>query len=155
MQLLGPPTLMGTAGIRQQPSAEPIRAVSWDPLHAASPPGRVWSRSNIGEALPGVLTPLTWDLWEVASEGATRHAFHAMGAATRAEAKVPADRDQRFMRAFYGRGAAQLDFLCAMGDRIPGTSGAAIAEQVFGWAPESLAGIQTRRRYPIIAARMP
>jgi phosphohistidine swiveling domain-containing protein len=144
---------MGTAGV--QPTAQPMGAVSWDPLHAASPAGRVWSRSNIGEALPGVLTPLTWDLWEVASEGATRHAFHAMGAATRAEAKVPTDRDQRFMRAFYGRGAAQLDFLCAMGNRIPGTSGAAIAEQVFGRAPESLAGVHTRRRYPIIAARMP
>jgi len=128
---------------------------SWDPLHAASPPGRLWSRANIGEALPGVLTPLTWDLWEVAAEGATRQAFHALGAATRRERLVPADRDQRFARAFYGRGAVQLDFLCSMGDRIPGTSGAAIAEQIFGSAPESIRGVRTRRRYPIIAARMP
>ncbi|MDQ1505387.1 MAG: rifampicin phosphotransferase [Actinomycetota bacterium] len=128
---------------------------SWDPLHAASPPGRLWSRANIGEALPGVLTPLTWDLWEVAAEGAARQAFHALGAATRQERLVPADRDQRFARAFYGRGAVQLDFLCSMGDRIPGTSGAAIAEQIFGSAPESIRGVRTRRRYPIIAARMP
>jgi phosphohistidine swiveling domain-containing protein len=128
---------------------------SWDPLHAASPPGRLWSRANIGEALPGVLTPLTWDLWEVAAEGAARQAFHALGAATRHESLVPADRDQRFARAFYGRGAVQLDFLCDMGDRIPGTSGAAIAEQIFGSAPESIRGVRTRRRYPIIAARMP
>ncbi|MDQ1501633.1 MAG: rifampicin phosphotransferase [Actinomycetota bacterium] len=128
---------------------------SWDPLHAASPPGRLWSRANIGEALPGVLTPLTWDLWEVAAEGAARQAFHALGAATRQERLVPADRDQRFARAFYGRGAVQLDFLCDMGDRIPGTSGAAIAEQIFGSAPESIRGVRTRRRYPIIAARMP
>ena len=128
---------------------------SWDPLHAASPPGRLWSRANIGEALPGVLTPLTWDLWEVAAEGATRQAFHALGAATRQERLVPADRDERFARAFYGRGAVQLDFLCSMGDRIPGTSGAAIAEQIFGSAPESIRGVRTRRRYPIIAARMP
>ena len=128
---------------------------SWDPLHAASPPGRLWSRANIGEALPGVLTPLTWNLWEVAAEGATRQAFYALGAATRQERRVPADRDQRFARAFYGRGAVQLDFLCGMGDRIPGTSGAAIAEQIFGSAPESIRGVRTRRRYPIIAARMP
>jgi pyruvate,water dikinase len=128
---------------------------SWDPLHAASPPGRLWSRANIGEALPGVLTPLTWDLWEVAAEGATRQAFHALGAATRRERLVPADRDQRFARAFYGRAAVQLDFLCGMGDRIPGTSGTAIAEHIFGSAPESIRGVRTRRRYPIIAARMP
>jgi phosphohistidine swiveling domain-containing protein len=128
---------------------------SWDPLHAASPLGRLWSRANIGEALPGVLTPLTWDLWEVAAEGATRQAFYALGAATGQERLVPADRDQRFARAFYGRGAVQLDFLCGMGDRIPGTSGAAIAEQIFGSAPESIRGVRTRRRYPIIAVRMP
>jgi phosphohistidine swiveling domain-containing protein len=128
---------------------------SWDPLHATSPVGRHWSRANIGEALPGVLTPLTWSLWEVASEGAARGAFHALGAASRAEAMVPADREQRFMRAFYGRGAAQLEFLSQMGDRIPGTSGAAIAEQVFGSVPENLVSQASRKRYPIIAARMP
>jgi phosphohistidine swiveling domain-containing protein len=133
----------------------PTVPAPWDPLHAASPPGRHWTRGNIGEALPGVLTPLTWSLWEVGAEGGTRAAFRALGAATRAEAAVPDDRSQRFIRAFYGRGAAQLEFLCGMGDRIPGTSGAAIAEQVFGKAPPSLVGRRTWRRYPAIAARLP
>jgi phosphohistidine swiveling domain-containing protein len=129
--------------------------VEWDPLHARSPRGRHWSTANIGEALPGVLTPLTWSLWEVAAEGATRQAFYALGAATAAERVVPADREQRFIRAFYGRGAAQLEFLCQMGDRIPGTSGAAIAMQVFGSAPPALVGRARRDRYPVIAARFP
>jgi phosphohistidine swiveling domain-containing protein len=68
---------------------------------------------------------------------------------------VPADRQQRFMRAFHGRGAAQLEFLCTMGDRIPGTSGAAIAEQVFGEAPPELVGRRDVRRYPVIAVKLP
>jgi pyruvate,water dikinase len=127
----------------------------WNPLHAASPPGRHWSRGNVGEALPGVLTPLTWSLWEVAAEGGTRAAFHALGAATAAEREVPADQSLRFMRAFYGRGAAQLEFLCTMGDRIPGTSGAAISEQVFGETPPELVGVRDVRRYPVIAVRLP
>jgi pyruvate,water dikinase len=101
------------------------------------------------------LTTLTWDLWEVAAEGATRQAFHALGVATAEESRVPVDRQERFARAFYGRGAAQLDFLCAMGDRIPGTSGAAIAEQVFGRAPENLRSARTRRRYPVVAVKLP
>jgi pyruvate,water dikinase len=128
---------------------------SWDPLHAASPVGWHWTRGNIGEALPGVLTPLTWSLWEVAAEAATRGAFHALGAATRAESLVPGDRGQRFIRAFHGRGSCALEFLCEMGDRLPGTSGAAIAEQVFGKAPPSLVGTPERRRYPIIAVKLP
>jgi pyruvate,water dikinase len=96
--------------------------------------------------VPGLLTPLTWSLWEIAAEGGTRAAFHALGAASRAEAEVPADRTHGFIRAFHGRGAAQLEFLCAMGDRIPGTSGAAIAEQVFGAAPPALVGHPSRLR---------
>ncbi|MHB8690495.1 MAG: PEP-utilizing enzyme [Solirubrobacteraceae bacterium] len=128
---------------------------SWDPLHAASPVGWHWTRGNIGEALPGVLTPLTWSLWEVAAEAATRGAFHALGAATEAESLVPGDRSQRFIRAFHGRGSCALEFLCEMGDRLPGTSGAAIAEQVFGKAPPSLVGTPERRRYPIIAVKLP
>ena len=127
----------------------------WNPLHSASPRGRHWSRGNIGEALPGVLTPLTWSLWEIAAEGGTRTAFHALGAASRAERDVPTDRNQGFIRAFHGRGAAQLEFLCAMGDRIPGTSGAAIAEQVFGAAPPALVGRRDVRRYPVIAVKLP
>ncbi|HTK66116.1 MAG TPA: PEP-utilizing enzyme [Pseudonocardia sp.] len=128
---------------------------SWNPMHTVSIPGRHWSRGNIGEALPGVLTPLTWSLWEVAAEGGTRAAFHALGAATTAERAVPTDRSEGFIRAFHGRGAAQLEFLCAMGDRIPGTSGAAIAEQVFGAAPPELVGRRDVRRYPVIAAKLP
>jgi phosphohistidine swiveling domain-containing protein len=136
-------------------AADPPAPEAWDPLHALSPAGWHWTRANIGEALPGVLTPLTWSLWEVAAEGATRQAFHALGAASSAEAAVPADRDERFIRAFAGRGAAAIEFLCRMGDRMPGTSGAAIAEQVFGEVPASLVGTRTRRRYPVIAYKLP
>src|SRR5581483_4168050 len=81
--------------------------------------------------------------------------FHALGAARAHEAIVPADRDARFIRAFAGRGAAAVEYLCQMGDRMPGTSGAAIAEQVFGEAPPSLVGRRSRRRYPVIACKLP
>lgn len=132
-----------------------VAPAAWDPLHAASPAGCHWTRANIGEALPGVATPLTWSIWEVGAEIAGRGGFYALGAATRAESTVPADRDQRFTRAFYGRGAVRVDFLATMGNRIPGTSGAAIAEQLLGNAPAELLGRPSRRRYPVIAVRMP
>jgi phosphohistidine swiveling domain-containing protein len=132
-----------------------VAPAPWDPLHAASPAGCHWTRANIGEALPGVATPLTWSIWEVGAEIAGRGGFYALGAATRTESMVPADRDQRFTRAFYGRGAVRVDFLATMGNRIPGTSGAAIAEQLLGNAPAELLGRPSRRRYPVIAVRMP
>jgi len=126
-----------------------------DPVHSLSAPDLHWTTANIGEAAPGVLTPLGWSLWGPATEQATRTAFHRVGAATRAESQLPTAADERFMRAFYGRGAAQVEFLARMGDRIPGTSGAAIAAQVFGAVPDGLAFAPTRRRYPVVAVRMP
>src|ERR1700758_4964695 len=111
---------------------------AWDVLHTVSRPNWHWSRGNIGEALPGVLTPLSWSLWEVAADGSARAAFRAIGAADSAEAVVPADRSRRCIRAFYGRAAAQLEFLCEMGDRVPGTSASAIAEHVFGEVPQGI-----------------
>jgi phosphohistidine swiveling domain-containing protein len=128
---------------------------SWDVLHAMSRPNWHWSRGNIGEALPGVLTPLSWSLWEVAADGSARAAFRAIGAADSAEAVVPTDRSRRCIRAFYGRAAAQLEFLCEMGDRVPGTSASAIAEHVFGEVPQGIVDRKTRRRYPVIAAKLP
>jgi pyruvate,water dikinase len=38
---------------------------------------------------------------------------------------------------------------------MPGTSGVAIAEQVFGEAPPSLVGKRSLRRYPVIAVKLP
>ncbi len=70
-------------------------------------------------------------------------------------ASYPPTGTQRFTRAFYGRGAIQVEFIATMGDRIPGTSGAAIAEQLLGSVPASLVSRPTRRRYPVIAIRMP
>ena len=132
-----------------------LDAVPWDNLQGVSGPDEYWSTGNIGEALPGVMTPLSWSLWAPAIEVGTRSGFHALGAARRDEVSLPADPKDRFIQAFYGRGAVNVRFMCKIGDRIPGTSGAAICEQVLGFVPDSLRGPQTRNRYAVIAARMP
>jgi pyruvate,water dikinase len=129
--------------------------VPWDNLQGVSGPAEYWTTGNIGEALPGVMTPLSWSLWAPAIEAGTRAAFHALGAARAEEVDLPADPGNRFIQAFYGRGAVNVRFMCQMGDRIPGTSGAAICEQILGFVPENLRGEQTRARYPVIAGRMP
>ncbi|WP_280344939.1 PEP-utilizing enzyme [Nocardia neocaledoniensis] len=48
-----------------------------------------------------------------------------------------------------------IDFLGAMADRLPGTSGAAMAQQWFGAIPEGFVSNPTRSRYPVIAAKLP
>jgi pyruvate,water dikinase len=127
----------------------------WDPLHNDSDPGAYWSTGNFGEAMPGVMTPLGWTFWGPTADRATRGAFASMGALSKAESTYPSDPRQRVANVFYGRVAGKVNFLVGIGDRLPGTTGAAVAEQVVGAMPAELTSSHTRRRYPAIALRFP
>ena len=118
-------------------------------------PSAWWSRANAGEAMPGVLTPLTWSFWGPTAERAARRAFVAVGALERKGAALPRDPRDRMLAPFRGRVAAKVDFIGAMGDRLPGTSGASVAEQVLGTLPEDFVSTPTKRRLPVVAVRFP
>jgi phosphoenolpyruvate synthase/pyruvate phosphate dikinase len=140
--------------------ASPSAAVAgclddWDPLHSTSDEGAYWSTGNFGEAMPGVMTPLGWTFWGPTADRATRGAFASMGALTKAEAKYPSDPRQRVANVFFGRVAGKVNFLVGIGDRLPGTTGAAVAEQVVGAMPPELTSVHTRKRYASIARRFP
>jgi pyruvate,water dikinase len=127
----------------------------WDPLHSSSDPDAYWSTGNFGEAMPGVMTPLGWTFWGPTADRATRGAFASMGALTKAEATYPTDPHERVANVFYGRVAGKVNFLVGIGDRLPGTTGAAVAEQVVGAMPAELTSVHTRKRYAAIALRFP
>jgi rifampicin phosphotransferase len=131
------------------------RAEAWNPLHDNSAPDEHWSTSNVRENLPGVTTPLTWSVWGFGGENAIRYTAHAIGAFTRAEREVPASRHERYSRIFYGRYSLQLEYLTTLGDRLPGTSGEEAARALMGRVPPDIVYHPTKRRYPIIAWRLP
>jgi phosphohistidine swiveling domain-containing protein len=114
-----------------------------------------WSRTNLSEAMPDVLTPLSWTVWQPTFERAMRGGFAAIGALERSEAGLPADPHDAMYAIFHGRAAAKVEFLGAMGDRLPGTSGAAIAEQFFGTLPPGFTSRSTLRRLPAVALGFP
>jgi pyruvate,water dikinase len=125
-----------------------------DPLHDTSGPQEYWTTTNVGEALPGVMTPLGWTLFGPVGDHCTRETFYRMGVLNRATRRVP-ERHERCVRIFHGRPALNVDFVCAAGDRLPGTTAEKIAMSVLGRIPPTLAPRPTRRRYPVIAARLP
>ena len=126
------------------------------PIHLESGPETFWSTTNLGEALPGVTTPLGWSVWMPAIDIGVRDSFYRMGAISKAETgKVPDKVEERVGGIFYGRAALNVNFLCAMGCRLPGTSPDAIAEALLGHVPEELKGKNTYGRLPFVAARMP
>lgn len=125
------------------------------PLHGESSSEASWSSVNLAEAVPGVLTPLCASMWVGASELGLRAPFRAMGVLRAADAGVPEETDERITNVFFGRMAVKVDFLCQMGDLVPGQSGPALARDVFGYVPPDYVSQPSMRRLPSIIAHYP
>jgi pyruvate,water dikinase len=126
-----------------------------DPTHRLSGPDPYWTTTNAGEAFPGVVTPLSWTFIADAAEATLRHPAHAVGALSAAEREVPTGDEPRFIQAFHGRIAMQVDYFALLGDRLPGGTGREIVINTLGRVPDGMAFHPTRRRYPVVAARLP
>lgn len=124
-------------------------------LHAVSVPTATWSSINLAEAVPGVMTPLCASVWVPASELGLRQPFRAMGALPARLEAIPTNPADRITNAFYGRMAVRVDFLCHMGDLIPGHSGESLSRDFFGFVPEGFRSQPSLRRLPFILARYP
>lgn len=80
----------------------------------------VWSRANIGEALPGAATPLTWSVAKRFSERGFRAAFGALGCAVPREAVLVSN--------VYGRFYLNLSAFMEIAGQVPGMSPRALLE---------------------------
>lgn len=136
-------------------SVSEVTVESWDPLHAPSAADVHWSSSNVAEAVPGVLTPLSWTLWQRVLEKASLTAPYRMGVLSPQEARLTTNVHRHSFRAFYGRAALQVAYMGLIGDRLPGTSSEQAVEGVLGRVPEDWVSRPTRHRYPVIAWRLP
>jgi len=128
-----------------------------DPLHSISGPEITWTTVNFGEANPGVQTPLGLTFWLEASEQSLVAMGRALGAFSRREARVASieDVDRRHMAGFHGRMAGNVNRFRELADRMPGTSGDAFEEQLLGVVRSGACSKPIRRRYPVVAVRLP
>lgn len=115
--------------------------------------GVVWSNVNVGEALPGVATPLTWSVMSGFSDLGFRRAFAALGC------KVP--RRANLVGNFRGRIYLNLSELAQIAAQVPGLrpqnvlplgGGAAELERLERDAKEA-SPIAFLSRLPLTAAR--
>jgi phosphohistidine swiveling domain-containing protein/DNA-binding transcriptional ArsR family regulator len=127
-----------------------------NPIHRdACSPQVAWSTINAGEAIPGVVTPLTWSFFADATDRAIKQTFCDIGAMRRRQVRAELQPELRMWDVFYGRAAANLHMFRWIGDRMPGTSGDAIEEQIFGQVREGVRSERVLSRYPVVAAKMP
>jgi len=126
-----------------------------NPLDSVSAPTTQWTRNNVGEAFPGVVTPLHYDFVVRAGELGIRGAYAERGAITDAEAAESDVADERVMAVFKGRLAVNVDTMCAFGDRVSETAAAEIEFGLLGYVREDVARHPTTDRHALIAARDP
>lgn len=124
---------------------------AWDGLHDPDPADGHWSTDNVGEAAPGVLTPLSWSIWRTIGDRAPREVAFRLGAFSRSDRRDFPD----IIRPFYGRIAISMEFVGAFGDRMPGVTGEEAVRSLCGRVPETMCFTPTRTRYPAIAGKLP
>jgi phosphohistidine swiveling domain-containing protein len=123
----------------------------WDTLHDPGSPDSHWSTDNVGEAAPGVLTPLSWSMWGATGDRMPREIAFRMGVfSARDRREFP-----RIVRPFYGRIAMRMEYLAAVGDRMPSASGQDAVASLFGRVPDTMSFAPTRARYPVLAYKLP
>ncbi|HUR76282.1 MAG TPA: hypothetical protein VMZ00_18505, partial [Sporichthya sp.] len=128
------------------------------PVHATSADTTRWSRANFAEAISGVQTPLGWTYWDHTMERSVRQAFGRMGVFSRGDLHPPTNVDEKFAAPFFGLPAGNIQTMWLIGEAMPGTSGDAVVEQMFGERRPEGADKQKssgKRRYPIVAVKLP
>lgn len=117
----------------------------------------IWTTSNFAEVIPGVQTPLSASMWTQTTDRATRETMFRIGVITRSEraGELPDPLQSPVMRTFYGRVAVQAGIFAVIGDRLPGVTGEGAMESMLGRKPEGVRYHPTRRRYPMVALRVP
>lgn len=114
-----------------------------------------WTTVNTAETLVGVLKPLSWAFWEAAIENGMRQCFCDFGVLRRSELTNPSLSQERFTAVFSGRYAVSINAMRRIGDRMMGTDGDAVEEQILGSVDSGIEPQPQRGRYLVVAAKMP
>jgi pyruvate,water dikinase len=125
------------------------------PLDWNSDPTWVWTTVNTAETLTGVLMPLAWAFWEAAIENGMRLSFYDFGILRRSEVDTPPMTQERFTAVFSGRYAVSINAMRKIGDRMIGTDGNAVEEQILGSVGSGIAPQSQPGRYGVVLAKMP
>jgi pyruvate,water dikinase len=129
--------------------------VTADPLHGTSPPHVRWTTNNFAEALPGVPTPLTWDVWRYAMTEAAWDVFVRFGAFSRREVTRRRAAGEPVVGIFHGHVAGNIDVMSEGVARLPGMDPGAFEHQLFALDADATPVRPTRRRWPAVALRAP
>lgn len=126
-----------------------------DPLTDASAPGTCWTRSNMAEVTPGILTPAGWSFYGRIVDLSSRLGFAELGVLPKSATDYPDDVNQRLIGIFHGRACLNVTMLRATMGALPGVSGDDIERDIVGAVRPGVRDEPRGRRVPVIALKAP
>jgi pyruvate,water dikinase len=133
----------------------PTKVDDDDPLNLHSPSGVLWTRVNVSEAVPGVITPITWSFYGELLETSARLGFYDMGILPRRATACPTDVGDLMFGVFAGRFAANVGVVRTIMGSLPGVSGDDVERDMLGSIRDGVQDGDLGFRLPMIALRMP
>lgn len=121
-------------------------AFETNPLHLEVSKPFKWSRVNIGEAVPGICTPLGFSFWYVPQEMGVRRGYYALGAMAASEVVMPRCAEDRTLGAFYGRTASNVTLLEEPFNRVLGFSADAAQSVMLGATKDATSSVKPPRK---------
>jgi pyruvate,water dikinase len=121
------------------------RAVTTDASEGAAP--QVWTNTNVGEALPGVGTPLTWSVIKRFSRKGFERAFGTLG--------LTVPREYELVGSFSGRVYLNLTEFMSVASAIPFMKPSTLFELAGGGGAELVQEVYERRSSLSFIARLP
>jgi phosphohistidine swiveling domain-containing protein len=118
-------------------------------------PALDWTTGNIAEALPGVFTTFGYTFIEEPMEMAFRKMLFRLGVYRADEVRMPDRAEDMSFTLFDGRGAANINKFRDIARLMPGTSAAAVEQQLFGYVRPDTVDDNSRSRYAAIIAKAP
>ncbi len=129
---------------------------TWDCLHRPSSDRVSWTTGNVGEAIPGVQTPLSYTFWTRPFERTVRGSYAEMGVLPRSAAWAPpTDVDEAALGVFFGRPVLNTNLVLEVGAALPGVSSRDVAANVLGATDLAYLPPDRPGRYPVVAVKLP
>lgn len=133
-----------------------MSATVTDPIRGTSEPDRYWTSTNLGEAVPEIMSPMCWSIWGEGAELGWLFSMYAFGVIPKKRVVVSPDNNDHGLSVFYGRQALNVDAIKRILADLPGLKPDDFERDLMGSvrpdAPQFKSSIQ---RAPVVMVKAP
>lgn len=124
-------------------------------VNCATPNSSAWSRANLEEAAPGVMTPLSWSFQDPSTITSSRIIFALMGVMSGREVTEPVKNPgDAASTVFFGRMALNVDYMRKYLARVPGADPDDFERAILGTVRGRPVDARQRWRIPFIVVKI-